>query len=554
VFILRQVKTLVKTTKRLSAGDLAARADVPHGVGELDELARCFDDMAAALESRQQEILREHQARVDLEKRFRALIEHSSDGIMQLTAEGNFVYASPSTTRLLGHAIEGLVGCEAFELVHPDDRENAMAQFAELVQKPGGVSTAEFRVAHNDGSWVWIEATISNLLAEPSVRAIVANCRDITGRKQAEVALREAHEGLEIQVEKRTAELVGANEALRKLSSAVEQTADSVFIVDRDGMIEYVNPAFEALTGYSRGEVIGERRRILKSGEHDKQFYENLWETLLSGLVFRGVFVNRHKNGELYYEDQTITPLRDGQGHIAHFVATGRDITQRKRTEEALRRLNERLEKEAERIGNLIHDEAGQFLTAAHIMLAEVARDLPPPQRESIQEVRLHLDQVEKRLRTLSHELRPRILDDLGLVAALEFLAEGVSKRTGILVDVIASLEEQLPPMTEATLYRFAQEALTNASKHARATQATVILEAAAGKIRCSIRDDGVGFDVSAVLARRGDSNLGLRGIQDRVESLGGTLQYTSAPGRGTELIAMIPLETDDATPDPLGR
>jgi signal transduction histidine kinase len=266
------------------------------------------------------------------------------------------------------------------------------------------------------------------------------------------------------------------------------------------------------------------------------------------------VFVNRKKDGELYYEDETITPLRNGGGDITHFVAAGRDITQRKRTEEALRRLNERLEKEAERIGNLLHDEAGQFLTAAHIMLAEISRDLPPSSRERLQEVRLHLDQVEKRLRTLSHELRPRILDDLGLVAALEFLAEGVTKRTGIRVNVIASLDEQLSPMTEAALYRFAQEALTNTSKHARATQATILLEPTAGKIRCSIRDDGVGFDVTAVLARRGDSNLGLRGIQDRVESLGGTLQFSSAPGRGTELLATIPLETDDATPNPLGR
>ncbi|HSB80264.1 MAG TPA: PAS domain S-box protein [Candidatus Methylomirabilis sp.] len=568
LFFLRQVKTLVRTTKRLGAGDLTTRADLPHGAGELDELARCFDDMAATLELRQKEILRDHQALADLEKRFRALIENSSDGIILLTAEAAVSYASPSTTRILGYAVEELIGLNAFDLVHPKDYENTMARFTELVREPGGVTAAQFRVQRKDGSWVWIESTGSNLLAEPSVQAIVSNYRDITKRKQAEEALLKAHEELEIQVQKRTAELVRANEALaaglaeqeeaqeslRKLSSAVEQTADSVFIVNRDGVIEYVNASFETLTGFSREEALGETRRLVRSGEHDKQFYEHLWEKLLSGEVFRGVFVNRKKDGELYYEESTITPLRNGRGNITHFVAAGRDITQRKRTEEALRRLNERLEKEAERIGNLLHDEAGQFLTAAHIMLAEVARDLPPPQRESLQEVRLHLDQVEKRLRTLSHELRPRILDDLGLVAALEFLAEGVAKRTGIQVNVIASLDEQLPPITEATLYRFAQEALTNASKHARATQATILLEPTAGKIRCSIRDDGDGFDVSAVLDRRGDSNLGLRGIQDRVESLGGMLQVISAPGRGTELLATIPLETDDATPNPLGR
>jgi PAS domain S-box-containing protein len=568
LFLLRQVKTLVKTTKRLSVGDLTARTYVARGAGELDELATCFDEMAATLESRQKDILRDHQALADLERRFRALIENSSDGVVLLTTEAVFSYASPSTTRLLGFAVDELMGQHAFDLVYPDDLENVKTQFTELVRQPGGVTTAQFRVRHKDWSWMWIEVTASNLLAEPSVQAIVANYRDITKRKQDEEALRKSNEELEIQVQKRTAELVRANEALaaglaeqekaqeslRKLTSAVEQTADSVYIVNRDGVIEYVNSGFEALTGYSREEALGETRRLVQSGEHDKQIYQHLWETLLSGLVFRGVFVNRRKDGELYYEEETITPLRNGRGSITHFVAAGRDITQRKRTEEALRRLNERLEKEAERIGNLLHDEAGQFLTAAHIMLAAIARDIAPPLRERMQEVRLHLDQVEKRLRTLSHELRPRILDDLGLVAALEFLAEGVTKRTGILVNVIALLDEQLPSMTEATLYRFAQEALTNVSKHARATQATIVLESIAGKIRCLIRDDGVGFDVSTVLARRGDSNLGLRGIQDRVESLGGKIHIVSGPDRGTELRATIPLETDDATPNPVGR
>jgi signal transduction histidine kinase len=265
------------------------------------------------------------------------------------------------------------------------------------------------------------------------------------------------------------------------------------------------------------------------------------------------VFVNKKKNGELYYEEVNITPLRNARGDVSHFVAAGRDITQRIRTEEALRRLNERLEKEAERIGNLLHDEAGQFLTSAHITLAQVARDLPPLARGHLQEVRQHLDQVEKRLRTLSHELRPRVLEDLGLIAALEFLADGVEKRTGIRITVNSLLDGQLPPMLEVTLYRFAQETLTNTSKHALATQVTILLEQSAGKVHCSIWDDGVGFDVSTVLTRRGDPGLGLRGIQDRVVSLGGTLQIVSAPGRGTKLLATIPVETDDASPNLLG-
>lgn len=125
---------------------------------------------------------------------------------------------------------------------------------------------------------------------------------------------------------------------LAKLSSAVEQTADHVIITDRNGIIEYVNPAFEAATGYTRQEAIGQTPRILKSDQHDDGFYLRLWATILSGQTFRAEFTNRKKDGSLYYEAKTITPIRDGNGHITHFVSTGRDITERVQAFQAMER------------------------------------------------------------------------------------------------------------------------------------------------------------------------------------------------------------------------
>jgi len=124
---------------------------------------------------------------------------------------------------------------------------------------------------------------------------------------------------------------------LQKLSMVVEKTADIVLITDKDGIIEYVNPAFEELTGYSSDEAVGNTPRILKSGEQGPQFYEKLWETILSGNIYRDVFVNRKKNGELYYDSCTITPVVDWQGTITHFIATAKDITEQKRAEQELR-------------------------------------------------------------------------------------------------------------------------------------------------------------------------------------------------------------------------
>jgi len=127
-----------------------------------------------------------------------------------------------------------------------------------------------------------------------------------------------------------------AEESLRKLSRAVEQSADTVVITDRYGLIEYVNPAFEVLTGYSRDEVCGKTPRILKSGEQGPDVYQEMWRTILTGNVYRGILVNRKKNGELYYVEESICPVRDANGEITHFISNGRDLTERLRLEAQL--------------------------------------------------------------------------------------------------------------------------------------------------------------------------------------------------------------------------
>ncbi|HKA33140.1 MAG TPA: ATP-binding protein [Candidatus Binatia bacterium] len=209
----------------------------------------------------------------------------------------------------------------------------------------------------------------------------------------------------------------------------------------------------------------------------------------------------------------------------------------------ALRRLNEKLEDEAKRIAHSIHDEAGQFLACVHIALEEVARELPPKSRKHLEEIRQLLNQVEGQLRRLSHELRPTILDDLGLLPALEFLAEGVSKRSGVPVAVEGDRSGRFPSAVETAVYRAVQEALSNASKHAQASGVTVRVKRGDKSVVCSVRDDGVGFDTSAMLARKGNRGLGLLGIRERVAVLAGTVQIRSALGQGTEIIITVPLE-----------
>jgi PAS domain S-box-containing protein len=174
-------------------------------------------------------------------------------------------------------------------------------------------------------------------------------------------------------------------EALRKLSRAVEQSADSVVITNREGVIEYVNPAFEILTGYLHGEACGQTPRLLKSGEQSRETYQEMWETLLEGNVFRGILVNRKKNGDLYYVEESICPVRDDDGEITHFICNGRDLTERLRLEAQLLQAQK-----MDAIGRLAGGVAHDFNNLLTIITSysELALDAVP--KDSPLEAKLH--------------------------------------------------------------------------------------------------------------------------------------------------------------------
>jgi signal transduction histidine kinase len=208
----------------------------------------------------------------------------------------------------------------------------------------------------------------------------------------------------------------------------------------------------------------------------------------------------------------------------------------------ALRQLNETLEEEIKRIAYAVHDEAGQLLVAVHLALAEVSRELPKAQQDQLGRIEQLLDQVEKQLRRYSHELRPTVLDDLGWIPAIRFLAEGVSKRTNVPIQIKTTFAGRLPSAVEIALYRFVQEALTNATKHARASRVSIQVRRVGRVLCCSIQDDGTGFDVRAVQSDRGRRGLGLIGMRERLSAIGGTFSIDSTPGHGTKLSIRVPM------------
>ncbi len=180
-----------------------------------------------------------------------------------------------------------------------------------------------------------------------------------------------------------------AEDTLRKLWRAVEQSADLVMITDREGVIEYVNPAFETVSGYSPGELMGKTPRVLKSGQQASEIDKELWQTILSGNVFHCTVVNRKKNGDVFVAEKTITPLRDGEGRITHFISNDRDLTERRRLETQLQQA-QKMDAIGRLAGGVAHDFNNLLMVISSY--AELMMDSLAPEHP----LRRNVDEIQK--------------------------------------------------------------------------------------------------------------------------------------------------------------
>lgn len=242
--------------------------------------------------------------------RYRSLVEGVPVGIYRTTPAGQILDANSALIEMLGYPDwESLLATNAADIyVDPAER----GRWQEAVEREGGVHSHEPQLRRRDGTIIWVRDTARVARDdEGQVLHYEGIWEDITQHKQAK-------------------------EELRKLSSAVEQTADPVIITRVDGTIEFVNAAFEKVTGFSAQEVIGNTPSILKSGTHSQEFYRHLWDTILAGRSWRGTLSNRKKDGQVYFAETSIAPIFSLQGRITHFVSVERDITERKQAEKAL--------------------------------------------------------------------------------------------------------------------------------------------------------------------------------------------------------------------------
>jgi PAS domain S-box-containing protein len=263
------------------------------------------------------------------EVRYRRLFESAKDGILILDAEtGMVVDVNPYLSELLGYARDSILGKCIWELGFIKDFIASKANFAELKQKEY-IRYDDIPLETSDGRKIDVEF-VSNVYLVQDLKVIQCNIRNITERKESDAQLR----------------LQGG---------ALEAAANAIVITDTQGVIQWANTAFATLTGYSVEEAVGGNPSVLKSGKHDEAFYKNLWETVSAGNVWHGEIINRRKDGALYNEEMTITPVKDNQGGITHFIAVKQDITARKLLESQLLR-SQRMESIGTLAGGMAHD------------------------------------------------------------------------------------------------------------------------------------------------------------------------------------------------------
>jgi PAS domain S-box-containing protein len=369
-------------------------------------------------------------------------------------------------------------------------------------------------------------------LFEQSQRYVAELEERIGERKQAEMALRESEE---------------------RYRELFENARDAIYVHDLDGNYIRINRAAERLSGYRRDEIIGHNFTEFVAPDHIRHVRESFCSKLA-------------KKGETTYEVDVIA--KDGRrvpvevssraiyenGVLVGVQGMARDITERKIAQDALqmfsRQLIEAQEDERRRIARELHDQIGQVLTAVKMGLHSVQQVCNSSEaRSNVKDNMEAVDEALRLVRDLSVDLRPPVLDDLGLVTALRWYIDRYARRTGLHVELMIDLPdegERFLRELETASFRIAQEALTNIVRHANATEIVVQLAKDKNELLLSIKDNGVGFDLDRLRKRAPRAaTLGLVSMQERAHAAGGTVEIESEISKGTEVIFRLPLDTE---------
>lgn len=351
---------------------------------------------------------------------------------------------------------------------------------------------------------------------------------------------------------------------LQKFYNITEQSKELIMITDKEGVIEYANPAFLQLSGYDMKEIVGQKTSILKSGKHSKIFYNELWSNILNGEAFYCRMINVKKNKETYIEEKIISPLLDANGTITHFISTGKDITEdlkRERKIKTYQKFEKTLEKKEQkyrtlalvqgqekeriRIARELHDGLGQMLTVASANLDSINVNTikNKDDKSKIEIVSQMVNEIIQESRRISYNLSPVGLYEFGLDAVLQQLIKRInSNYLDVKIKYTSNLKNiRFNSDIEINVYRIIQEAIQNSLRHSKASEMQLSLEYDANTLRVKISDNGIGFNVKQFGNIDKHFN-GIKNIQERAKIIDAKVNFSSETNQGflLELILKV--------------
>ena len=482
------------------------------------------------------------------EQKFRGLLESAPDAIVIVDDQGVIQLVNGEAERLFGYERDEMIG-QAVELLVPDSVTqphvaHRRSYTEDPTRRPMGIGL-DLSARHKDGSEIPVEISLSPLQTDEGL-LITSAIRDISARRQAQLALRESE---------------------RRFREFVEGTDDLVARVDAEGRFLYVNDTSRRVFGLEPADCVG---LALNDFVHpdDRERTEKSFAQWIHDRVASATIENRQlsRHGRITNLLWTVNPRYDLKGEVTSITSIARDITDRKRLEaaerkaieadlqlqsekmesqlrrEILRRSITAQEEERRRIARELHDETAQALTGLSLGLGRIEQtnDVEAARAEAKRLGGQVVDAMRE-LRRIAMRLRPSTLDDLGLIPALEQLvATSLVSAEAEVTFHHHAMDRRLDPELETIVYRIMQEALTNAARHANASRIRVEVAAEDDDtVVASVQDDGQGLDPEAAIGR----GLGLGGMRERAGLANGTLEISSAPGEGTTVLLRAPLD-----------
>ena len=420
---------------------------------------------------------------------------------------------------------------DPFRHVVAEDRERVRAEYAEIA-RTGEPRRLEFSVVGFDGKVHMMQSEATPVRdASGKVAAVLRIGRDLTAERRDEAAMRLA------------------------LDTLLEQAPMGIAIADSQGRYLRINRNLRQIFGYKDADVSG--RHLWDDTHHaDRPRIDALVRDLQAGRIDRFTVEKRivRGDGEVRWVDCGVALVQPPLGGPAFMIEVAQDVTERKQVDDALRdrevmlqalthRLVELQETERRDIARELHDRVGQTLTAMRINMDMIRTRLAERDdvliRERNEDSLELIESAFKAVQNVMYDLRPPMIDEHGLVAALQWYAKKFADRTGIRVEFRGGKDWRCGPEVELTLFRITQEALNNVTRHARAQHVVVEVRETPPTVTLNIEDDGVGIDRD--VDRTGKAGYGLVTMRERAEALGGTFDARSEPGKGTKITVSVP-------------